>query len=501
MSAKSLMIQGTMSGVGKSLLVAGLCRVLAQEGVRVAPFKSQNMALNSAITADGLEIGRAQAMQAEAAGIAPTVAMNPVLLKPTTDTGSQVILHGRSLGTMQAREYFRFRHTLKEPIMEAYRELQRDYDVILIEGAGSPVELNLKRDDIVNMGLARMTSSPVVLVGDIDRGGVFAQLVGTLMLLEDDERRLVKATLVNKFRGDPTLFSDGMRILRERTGLPVAGLIPFLQVDLEDEDSVSERLDIRERHSLVDIAVVRLPKISNFTDFIALEAVEGVGVRYVSDPHELGRPDLVIIPGTKATLADLRWMRTTGMEVVVVRAARSGVPVLGICGGYQMLGEAVDDPCGMEGGGEERGLGLLPVRTTFCEEKRQAQVTGAFMEIDGSLSVLAGAEVRGYEIHMGRTERTGGVPLLRLCDLAGEVTEDGCQVGSVYGTYLHGLFDTEDASTALVRALMRAKGLDFVQVRAQDMQTYKQRQFDALADGIRANLNMRLIYDIIEKGV
>lgn len=501
MGAKSLMIQGTMSGVGKSLLVAGLCRVLAQDGVRVAPFKSQNMALNSAITADGLEIGRAQAMQAEAAGIDPTAAMNPVLLKPTTDTGSQVILHGKPLGTMQAREYFRFRHTLKEPIMKAYRELQRDYDVILIEGAGSPVELNLKRDDIVNMGLARMTSSPVVLAGDIDRGGVFAQLVGTLMLLEDDERRLVKATIVNKFRGDPTLFSDGMRILRERTGLPVAGLMPYVQVDLEDEDSVSERLNMRGRRGLVDIAVIRLPKISNFTDFIALEAVEGVGVRYVEDPHELGHPDLVIIPGTKATLADLRWMRTTGMEVAVVRVARSGVPVLGICGGYQMLGEAVIDPRGMEGGGEERGLGLLPVRTTFCKEKRQTQVAGSFMEVEGPLSVLAGTEVRGYEIHMGLTERTGGAPLLRLRDLDGEVTEDGCQAEGVYGTYLHGLFDTEGASTALVRALLRAKGLDSVQVSSQDMRAYKQRQFDVLADGIRANLNMRLIYDIIEKGV
>lgn len=497
MSAKSLMIQGTMSGVGKSLLVAGLCRVLAQDGVRVAPFKSQNMALNSAITRDGKEIGRAQYMQAEAAGIEPTAAMNPVLLKPTTNTGSQVILNGAALANMTAREYFAFRHTLIEPIMDAYRELEREYDVILIEGAGSPVELNLKRDDIVNMGIARMTGSPVLLAGDIDRGGVFAQLVGTLMLLEKDERAYVKATVVNKFRGDPTLFDDGMRILRERTGLPVAGLVPYLSLDLDEEDSACDRLETHGRSGIVDIAVVRLPKISNFSDFTALDAIDGVGVRYVHDARELGMPDLLIIPGTKATLADLRWLRNGGLDVAIERLVRAGVPVLGICGGYQMLGTSIADPYGMEGGGEERGLGLLPVRTVFGRKKCQAQIDGEFGEVCGVLAPLGGALVHGYQIHMGRTVRDGGSFLLRLVRPDGQAVEDGCQVDNVYGTYLHGLFDTADVARGLMSALLGTRD----DVCVHDMHAYRQSQYDALADGLRASMDLDLVYDIIQRGM
>lgn len=500
MSARSLMLQGTMSDVGKSVLVAGLCRVLAQDGYRVAPFKSQNMALNSAVTPDGAEIGRAQAMQAEAAGIVPTAEMNPVLLKPTTDVGSQVIVGGHPLATMSAREYFRFRATLKEPIMDAYRALERDYDVILIEGAGSPVELNLRRDDIVNMGVARMTDSPVLLVGDIDRGGVFAQLVGTLDLLEDVERRLVKATVVNKFRGDPTLFDDGLRILRERTGIPVAGLMPFMQLDLDDEDSVSSRLAVRDARRLLDVAVVRLPKISNFTDFNALDIFGEVGVRYVTSATELGIPDLVIIPGSKATIADLRWMRSSGMADVVVALARRGVPVLGICGGYQMLGASIEDPLGVEGGGTEKGLGLLPVRTTFGDTKRQLQVRGTFEQIEGLLAPLGGAHVSGYEIHMGRTVREGGTALVRLVATNGQVHEDGCQRGNVYGCYVHGLFDAAESSGALVQALLAARGLDASRVVSRGMEAYRARQYDLLAEGVRAHMDMDLIYRIIREG-
>ena len=503
MGAKPLMIQGTMSGVGKSLLVAGLCRVLAQDGVRVAPFKSQNMALNSAITHEGLEIGRAQAMQAEAAGVVPTAAMNPILLKPTTDVGSQVIVHGRPVGTMSARAYFAYKHQLKGAIMDAYDELARDYDVVLIEGAGSPVELNLKRDDIVNMGVARMCASPVLLAGDIDRGGVFAQLVGTLMLLDDDERRLVKATVVNKFRGDPTLFDDGMRILRERTGLPVAGLVPFMKLDLDDEDSVSDRLDVREAAGLVDVAVVRLPKISNFTDFVVLDAMEDVGVRYVSKPSELGSPDLIIVPGTKATMADLLWMRTSGMEAAVVRAACAGVAVLGICGGYQMLGRRLEDPSGVEGTGTLAGMGLLPVRTTFGASKRTTQVAGSFCTVEGPLSALTGAAVTGYEIHMGTTELVGGLPLLSVSDRdKGDAPHaDGCQQGNVYGCYVHGLFDNPAANQALLSALLAGKGLDAGHAQALDMAAYRQQQYDALAAGIRAHMDLELVYRIIEEGI
>ena len=508
MSARPLMIQGTMSGAGKSLLVAGLCRVLAQDGVRVAPFKSQNMALNSAITAEGLEMGRAQVMQAEAAGIEPLSAMNPVLLKPTTDTGSQVIVRGVPLTTMSARSYFAFRHKLADQIRAAYDELAADFDVILIEGAGSPVELNLKRDDIVNMGVAKMAASPVMLVGDIDRGGVFAQLIGTMMLLEEEERRMVKASVVNKFRGDITLFDEGVAILQEKMGVPVAGVVPYLDVDLDDEDSLSQRLSSKTREGLVDVAVIRLPKISNFTDFIALEAAVGVSVRYVAKPSELGAPDLVVLPGTKATIADLRWLRSSGLEAAILRASAAGIPVLGICGGYQMLGRSVCDPFGLEGGGELDGLGLLPVRTTFGQAKRTMRSSGAFGEVRGPLSLLSHQPVSGYEIHMGRTQLEGGAPLMELhpegqsldwADAAAGV--DGCQCANVYGCYLHGLFDRVEVSQALVEALLKAKGLDGSAVRAVDMAAYKERQYDRLAEGIRQSLNMDLVYRIIEEGL
>lgn len=504
MTAKPLMVQGTMSGVGKSLLVAGLCRVLAQDGYRVAPFKSQNMALNSAVTAEGLEIGRAQAMQAEAAGIDPTAAMNPVLLKPTTDTGSQVIVDGRPIGTMPAREYFAFRHKLRKHIQAAYQRLTAEYDMVLIEGAGSPVELNLLRDDIVNMGVAKMCASPVLLVGDIDKGGVFAQLIGTMMLLPDDERSMVKASVVNKFRGDSSLFDEGVAILRERMGVPVAGVVPYLQVDLDDEDSVSSRLAVRQRTSAVDVAVIRLPKISNFTDFIALDVCEGMGVRYVSSPDELGRPDLLIVPGSKATIADLLWMRERGLEDVVQKAVRSGVPVLGICGGYQMLGLSIADPLGMEGGGEVAGMGLLPVRTVFGKDKHQVRTTAQFCDVQGALAPLSGAQAYGYEIHMGITTLEGGAPLLKTVDSAGSVRNDGCQCGSVYGCYLHGLFDSAEVAQALLAGLLEAKGIEISggqSPHAQDMRAYRQAQYDALADGLRASLDMNLVYHIIEKGL
>ena len=499
--ARALMVQGTMSGVGKSLLVTGLCRILARDGLRVAPFKSQNMALNSAITDDGLEIGRAQALQAAAAGIEPTSAMNPILLKPTTDMGSQVVVRGRPLATMPAREYFAFRHQLLPVIEDAYRELACAYDVVLIEGAGSPVELNLKRDDIVNMGIARLVGAPVLLVGDIDRGGVFAQLVGTMMLLDEDERRMVRATVVNKFRGDATLFEEGLHILHRKTGVPVAGLVPYMDVDLDDEDSLSERLGQRERGTLVDVAVVRLPKISNFTDFMALDAIRGVGVRYVGAPAELGAPDLIIVPGTKATIDDLMWLRAGGLEAAVVRAAATGTPVVGICGGYQMLGERISDPEGVEGGGSVRGMGLLPIRTTFGRTKRTTRTEGAFCAVEGVLGPLSGLPVRGYEIHMGQTERTGGAPLLELACPDGTRAFDGCQAGNVYGCYLHGLFDVAVVGQALVDALLAAKGLDAGSVQAVDLAAYRERQLDALAAGLRASLDMDLVMRIIEEGL
>jgi len=500
MTAKSIMVQGTMSGAGKSLLAAGLCRVFAQDGYRVAPFKSQNMALNSSITAEGAEMGRAQVVQAEAAGVPPEVAMNPILLKPTNDTGSQVIVNGQARATMSARDYFAYKHELIPDIMRAYNDLASRFDIIVLEGAGSPAEVNLKDDDIVNMGMARMAGAPVLLAGDIDRGGVFAQLLGTLMLLTEDERRLCKGLIVNKFRGDKTILDPGLDILRERSGLPIAGVIPYTLLDIDDEDSLSDRLDVRGAKAQIDIAVVRLPKISNFTDFIALDAIPGVGVRYVQRAAELGEPDLIVLPGTKNTLDDLKWVRESGIETVLMKRAAAGTPVFGICGGFQMLGTHVSDPHGMEGGGTMRGLGLLPLRTVFAPEKHQERVVKTLDAVGGPLAALSGVEAEGYEIHMGETEP----------DMGAEHFSDAAQCasastlfnsGNVYGTYVHGVFDRRECAQALVGALLQARGLDASDLQAIDMAAYKEEQYDKLAQVIRENMDMDLVYRIVEEGV
>ena len=492
MAAKPIMVQGTMSGVGKSLLVAGLCRIFAQDGYRVAPFKSQNMALNSCITASGAEMGRAQVVQAEAAGIPPEAAMNPILLKPTSDVGSQVIVNGHAIGVMGARDYFAFKRSLVPDIMRAYDDLAGRFDVIVIEGAGSPAEINLKSDDIVNMGMARMASSPVLLAGDIDRGGVFAQLLGTLMLLDDDERAMVKGLVVNKFRGDKTILDPGLDALRERGGVPIAGVVPYVRVDIDDEDSLSDRLDDRRADALVDVAVVRLPRLSNFTDFIALDAIDGVGVRYVQRARDLGEPDLVVLPGTKNTIADLKWLRESGLEAALLKRAAAGTPVVGICGGYQMLGREVRDPHGVEGGGTVRGMGLLPTVTSFEPEKRQARTSGVIGQVGGALGGLSGARFEGYEIHMGETAWVDG---------AGGELPVFVSAGNVYGTYVHGIFDTKECASALAAALFEAKGLDAGSVRVVDMKAYKQEQYDELARVLRGSLDMDLIYRILEEGV
>ena len=429
--------------------------------------------------------------------------MNPVLLKPTSDTGSQVIVNGRPIGTMGARDYRAFRHNLVGDIMHAYDDLADRFDVIVIEGAGSPAEVNLKDGDIVNMGMAKMASAPVLLVGDIDRGGVFAQLLGTLMLLDDDERALCKGLIVNKFRGDRTILDPGLDILCERSALPVVGVIPYTILDIDDEDSLSDRLGSRGTAALVDIAVMRLPRISNFTDFIPLDAVECVGVRYVSHASDLGEPDLIIVPGTKSTLADLRWLRESGLEAAILKRAAAGTPVIGICGGYQMLGTEVSDPLGAEGGGTMRGFGLLPVRTVFEPGKRQVRSRGRVAIIGGVLSGLSGAPVEGYEIHMGGTERLDGAP---MCELAGEgesarSAPDGCWRGNVYGTYLHGIFDTSECAGSLVRALLARKGIEAGDVQVVDMRTYREEQYDMLAQVIRGNTDMELVHRILEEGV
>ena len=336
--AKRIMVQGTMSGAGKSLLCAALCRIFAQDGYRVAPFKSQNMALNSFVTRDGLEMGRAQVVQAQAAGIEPDVRMNPILLKPSSDTGSQVIVGGEVRGQMSAADYFKMKRQLIPDILAAFNSLSEDVDIVVIEGAGSPAEINLKADDIVNMGLAKLVDAPVLLAGDIDRGGVIAQLYGTVALLEQEERARIAGLIINKFRGDVEILRPGLAMLEEKTGLPVLGVVPYLHVEIEDEDSLSERLNANRAVKPLDAAVIRLPHISNFTDFMPLEQHELLGVRYVQRARELGRPDLVILPGTKNTMEDLLWLRQNGLEAAALKLAHAGTPILGVCGGYQMLG-------------------------------------------------------------------------------------------------------------------------------------------------------------------
>ena len=361
--AKRIMIQGTMSNAGKSLLVAGLCRIFKQDGYRVAPFKSQNMALNSYITEEGLEMGRAQVMQAEAAGIKPQVCMNPILLKPTNDTGSQVIVNGEVLKNMKARDYFAYKKKLIPDILKAYQTLEQQADIIVVEGAGSPAEINLKENDIVNMGLAELLDAPVLLVGDIDRGGVFAQLIGTLVLLEEKERERIKGLIINKFRGDVSILDPGIQMLEEKGGIPVTGVVPYMHLVLEDEDSLSDRFTDHEEKA-VDIAVIRFPRISNFTDFMVFESIEGVSVRYIDTPEKLHHPDMIILPGSKNTMGDLKWMRQNGLEAAIKKHAQNRDAVIfGICGGYQMLGECITDPYGVEEGGMLRGMELLPLET------------------------------------------------------------------------------------------------------------------------------------------
>lgn len=502
MSAKALMVQGTMSGVGKSLITAGLCRIFRQDGYTVAPFKSQNMALNSFICPDGSEIGRAQAMQAEAAGIEPSSALNPVLLKPTTDVGSQVIVDGHAIGNMSAREYFAFKKSLAPRIQAAYERLAARYNIVVIEGAGSPAEINLKDNDIVNMGMAKMAHAPVLLVGDVDCGGVFAQLIGTQALLEDDERALLKATVINKFRGDVSILEPGVRQIEQLMGVPVAGVVPHVQLDIEEEDSFSGRFAAKAA-SLVDIAVVRLPHLSNFSDFSALDAMEGIEVRYVARSRELGEPDLVILPGTKSTIADLRWLRESGLEAAILRLASRGAPVFGICGGYQMLGRCISDPQGAEGGGSIRGMGLLPTETVFSPAKRQAQVSARFAQVPGVLAGLGGTRVSGYEMHMGSTRILDEGAAAPLCVMEGEGgagTADGCCCGNVYGTYIHGVFDARECAQALVSGLLEAKGLSATAATAVDLKAHKEAQYDTLAATLRASLDMGLIYRILEAG-
>ena len=488
--AKRIMIQGTMSGAGKSLLVAALCRIFAQDGWRVAPFKSQNMALNSFVTPDGLELGRAQAVQAEAAGLECDVRMNPILLKPSSDTGSQLIVNGEVRGHYAAADYFKMKRGLIPDIMAAYSGLANENDIIVIEGAGSPAEINLRDDDIVNMGLAALVNAPVLLAGDIDRGGVFAQLYGTVALLREEERRRVKGMIINKFRGDAALLRSGLRQLEELTKIPVLGVVPYVRVDIDDEDSLAPCLEQTKNDRPLDVAVIRLPHISNFTDFAPLEEHPDMGIRYVNRIDQFGDPDMILLPGTKNTMGDLLWLRDSGLAEAIKAAAGRGTPVLGVCGGYQMLGRTLSDPAGIERQGMLSGLDLLPVDTVFTGDKTRTRCIAVC-----AAGPFAGAKLSGYEIHMGKTETGGTTPFCRFAD----GRTDGAVSGSVFGTYLHGLFDSGELVNRLAQYLAARKGITVSDKPVETRAAYRDRQYDLLADAVRKSLDMKRVYEIMEE--
>ena len=495
---KAIMVQGTASNAGKSILVTALCRIFKQDGYRVAPFKSQNMALNSYITADGLEMGRAQVVQAEAAGREPDVRMNPILLKPTSDVGSQVIINGVAHGNRTAQEYWSDKKWLLPIVRQAYESLAAENDIIVIEGAGSPAEINLKENDIVNMGMAALADAPVLLVGDIDRGGVFASLYGTVKLLTEDEQARIGGLLINKFRGDVDILRPGLVQLEKLTGKPVLGVIPYTPLDIDDEDSLSSRLESTGgQPAVLKIAIAKLPRLSNFTDFAAFERLSGVEVRYVTRPDELEGADFILLPGTKSTIADLKWLRESGLEAQILKEHAAGTVVFGVCGGYQMMGQMLRDPEGSEGGGDIHGMGLLPVDTVFHPVKTTVQAAGEIGSLSGILQPLSGVHTVGYEIHMGDTSYAAGAQPFQTLLRGEEAVQDGCQAKNAYGTYQHGIFDTAEVANRLLQTLAAHKGVQ-LDAQAVDIVCYKENQYDKLAAVVRQAVNMERIYKLLQ---
>ena len=502
--ANYIMLQGTSSHVGKSILTTALCRIFYREGRRVVPFKAQNMALNSYVTKEGLEMGRAQVAQAEAAGLDPMVDMNPVLLKPTGNSCSQVIIMGKPIGNLSAREYHKG-YSLKafDAVKDALKRLDSAYDTIVIEGAGSPAEVNLKANDIVNMRVAKHLNAPVLLVADIDRGGALASLVGTLELLEDDERDLVKGLIINKFRGDVTLLTPAVEFLEKKTGKPVLGIVPYIeQMGIDDEDSVSlEDKTTGSAGGDLRIAVIRTPKISNFTDFDCLAGEEDVSLYYAQKPEELKGADLIILPGSKNTSEDMLYLEKSGMADTLRQEREKGTPIIGICGGYQMLGEEILDPHHTESGLDStKGLGFLAMRTTFAEEKLTRQVEADCHDLCFMGSTISATGMAGYEIHMGHTDFTGEVihPFTVKRDADSQSVPEGLvsKDGLVFGTYIHGVFDHDSFRRGILNAIRERKGLAPLESR-RNLRAEKQRNYERLAAIVKENLNMDLLRSIM----
>lgn len=503
MRAKRLMVQGTASSVGKSTLVTALCRILRQEGLSVAPFKAQNMSLNSFVTPDGGEIGRAQAVQAEAAGVEPSVAMNPVLLKPEADNRCQLIVKGKPLRHVAAADYPSVHKILWGAITDSLDRLLARYDAVVIEGAGSPAEVNLKDRDLVNMRVALYSKAPVLLVADIDRGGIFASLVGTLELLDPAERAAIKAFVINKFRGDLSLLQPGLEWLEQRTNIPVAGVVPYYHdIYIAEEDSVSleKRRAMKNRKDYdLDIAVIALPHISNFDDFDPFEHEPKIRLRYVEAYDELGEPDLILLPGTKSTIADLRFLKGKGRDKEIVQRARRGTPIIGVCGGYQMLGESIRDPNQVESSEAEiSGLALLPISTRFLPIKSTHQVKARTLPGRGLLQKAGGMSISGYEIHMGETAGTAISGPFQIVERSQNPCNeiDGCLSpdGNVLGTYIHGLFHNEGFRRAILRELAARKGVVFAPSHSA---LSPADQYDRLASLVRNSLEMELIFRLL----
>jgi adenosylcobyric acid synthase len=517
--AGALLVAGTTSDAGKSLLTAGICRWLHREGVRVAPFKAQNMALNAAVTSDGLELGRAQAVQAAAAGIEPEAVMNPVLLKPTGDRVSQVVLLGRPYGTAGARDYRRLRDGLRSAVLESLADLRSRYDAVICEGAGSPAEINLREGDFVNMGLARDAGLPTIVVGDIDRGGVLAAHYGTIALLSPEDQALVAGTVINKFRGDPSLLEPGVRALEAMTGRPNLGVVPWADgLELEAEDGLALRTMGRTRGpDALRVAVVGLRRISNFTDLDALGTEPHVDLRVTLDPDALRDADLVVIPGSKATVADLQELRDRGLDRLLAERAHRGRPILGICGGYQMLGDAVEDDGVETGTGTVPGLGLLPVSTTMTQDKITRRRTGRLLvgpdDALGAGTPAAGGgagtpgtvPAGGYEIRHGRVERHGATPLLRgdrVASATGESgnEDEGCVAGSVAGTSWHGLLEHDEARGAILAWAGRLAGRVHRPGTAR-FADLRERRYDVLGDLVEEHLDTDALLRLLQDGV
>jgi adenosylcobyric acid synthase len=500
MSAKVLMIQGTASSVGKSIIVAALCRIFRQDGYKVAPFKAQNMALNSFVTREGGEIGRAQAVQAEAAGIEPSVHMNPVLLKPEANDKSQVIMLGKVARRLSAKEYYKYTPRLLDTIESSLNHLRSLYDIVIIEGAGSPAEINLKEREIVNMRIARIASAPVLLVGDIDRGGVFASIIGTLQLLTDDERALIKGIIINKFRGDLDLLKPGLEMLEQRCGKPVAGVLPYFRdIAIAQEDSVY--LDERKKeegNGNLQVAIIRLPHISNYDDFDPLEE-HGCTVHYITEPREIADCDLIILPGTKSTIPDLVYLQKSGLARAIIEKVQNGIPAIGICGGYQMLGRRIDDPHQVESEVSSIfGLGLLDQETIFDQVKTTVQIKGKVAENRGLLQGMKDIEVSGYEIHMGQTKSRNYLPVFNIVETPEGKTDyyDGAtdESGKVFGTYIHGLFHNVEFTSNFLNRLREMRGFP----ASADIPIDKQANYDKLAKIVRENLDMPLIHNLLQ---